>query len=317
MYKSITYYGVDPRNSGGVSRYARELHNNIPSQYYITKSYEIKKNNKLHFGLISKLINQFENIKSDIIHSISAVSLYYKSSVVTIHDLYFNNKAYKTSIMAFMTPALLKWKLGRLKIIVPTELVLKQFEELFGSKENVYVVHHGVNFDYIDKLELYNPFETSDNIVIPGGVDFRRRNQRVLLDKLKETNYNVYVVGYGFMDVLKNEYKKYENLHFCKDVSDRDFYSYLKFSDLNLYNTVGEGFGYIIYESLYLGNKMLVNYNEDNKMLFNNYAEYYTDNLMDLIDEKLKKKIDRKEDLLKNYSIRNMVERTLSLYETV
>lgn len=315
MFKSITYYGVDPGNSGGVSRYARELHKNIPSRYVITKSYEVKRNNKLHFGLVSKLINQFENIKSDIIHSISAYSLYYKSSVTTIHDLYFSDKLYKTSMLTFMTPALLKWKLGRLKIIVPTELVLKQFEKMFGSIENVYVVHHGVNFDYIDSLDLYNPFETDNNLVIPGGVDFRRRNQRVLLDKLKDTNYNVYVVGYGFLDALKNEYKNYSNLHFCKNLSDRDFYSYLKFSDLNLYNTVGEGFGYIIYESLYLGKKMLVNYNDDNKLLFGNYADYYEDNLLDLIDERIKKTTDMKSDLFRNYSIRNMVEGTLKVYD--
>ena len=312
----ITYYGVDINNKGGVSRYAYDLHNNVPDNRYITiRSHEVIKNNKRHFGLLSNVINQFENIKSDVIHSISAVNFYYKSNVATIHDLYFNNKSYKTTIMIFWLPAIMKWKIGRLKIIVPSELVLRQFIELYGSTKNVYVVHHGIDFDYLDSLKLYNPFETKNNIVIPGGVDFRRRNQRILLDKLKDADYNVYVVGYGFMDVLKDEYRDYNNLHFYKNVSDKDFYSYLKYSDLNLYNTVGEGFGYIIYESLYLGKKMLVNDNPDNKLLFDNYATYYNmNNLMDTIKEQFSKTPDYKNDLLKNYSIKNMVEKTLKVY---
>lgn len=315
----ITLFGIDTSNSGGVSRYAMNLKKNLDADYVITYKREIIRNNKRHFGYVSSLIMQpFYKIKSDIIHSMNGTNSYYKSNVVTIHDLYFDNDMYKYNVLAFLIPSIIKYKSHKLKIIVPSELVKRQFMKLFHSDYNLYVIPHGIDFAYIDNLELRNPFLTDNNIVIPGGVDFKRRNQVYLLDRLKDTNYNVYTVGYGFMEVLEEKYKKYSNLHFIKNPQDSVFYSYLKYSDLSLYNTIGEGFGYIIYESLYLGKKMLVNDNGDNELLFSQYADYYSDNnLFNEIENNIGKKYDNRDALLKNYSVKNMVNKTLNVYNEV
>jgi hypothetical protein len=315
----ITLIGYNRKIVNGIARYSNNLYNNIPNiNYRDFYRKEIIKNNKKYFGYLSGILYQpFYKINTKIIHTLSTALFYYKANVSTIHDLYFDNNRYKLSKINFL-PMILKYKLGKLKIIVPSELVLSQFKQMYGSVENVYVVPHGIDYNYIDSLNLSNPFKTENNIVIAGGVDFKRRNQRILLDKLKKIDYNVYVVGYGFIDILKNEYKDYNNIHFIKSPSDTEFYSYLKYSDLNLYNTVGEGFGYIIYESLYLGKKMLVNYNIDNMKLFRQYADYYEiDNLMEKIEKYFDKRSDMKDDLIKNYSIKNMVEKTLDVYNHI
>lgn len=317
----ITILGHSLKKNDGVSRYTKDLVYNMPNADY--KEYykkEIIKNNKKHFGYISSILYQpFYKINTDIIHTLSTVNFYYKSNVATIHDLYFDNNIYKLSTLSFLMPMIIKYKLGRLKIIVPSELVKEQFKKYFHSDKNIYVVPHGINYDYIDSLNLYNPFKTEKNIVIAGGVDFKRRNQVYLLDKLKHSNYNIFVIGYGFMDILKEKYKAYYNMHFFKNLPDNEFYSYLKYSDLNLYNTIGEGFGYLIYESLYLGKKMLVNYNHDNMLLFKNYANYYTDeNILQQIDLLMNTEYKfMKNDLIKNYSIKSMVENTLKVYSAV
>ena len=324
---NITLFGLQKDGIGGVSRYVQNLTDNMDIRDYIVLyKREIIKNNKKYFGYISSLLYQpFYHIKSDVIHSLNGTNSYYKSDVITIHDLYFDNTKYKYSVMFFLTPSLIKYKLHKLKIIVPSQLVKQQFVNLFHSDYNLYVVPHGIDFKYIDSLDLKNPFITKNNIVIAGGVDFKRRNQIYLLDKLKNTNYNVYVIGYGFMDVLKEKYKNNSNLHFIKNPSDELFYSYLKYSDLNLYNTLGEGFGYIIYESLYLGKKMLVNNNPDNHLLFGNYANYYNeespenyvDDFQYQIEKNMYKTVDFKRGLEKNYSIKNMVDKTMDVYNEV
>lgn len=314
----ITLFGVSPYNNGGVPRYARNLKEHMDSDYVTVYKKEIIKDNKRHFGYLSSLAAQpLYHIKSDIIHSINGTNAYYKSNVITLHDLYFDNDKYKKIVLTFLMPYIIKHKLHRLKFIVPSELVKQQFIDLFHNDYNLYVVPHGIDFDYIDSLDLKNPFTTDNNIVVAGGVDFKRRNQIYLLNILKNTNYNVYTVGYGLMDVLKEKYKDYKNLYFIKNPPDNLFYSYLKYSGLNLYNTIGEGFGYIIYESLYLGKKMLVNDNDDNRLLFNDYADYYcgNDDLLYEIEVKMNKNVDMKNELRKEYSIKNMVDKTLKVYE--
>ena len=316
---NITLFGISKNDMGGISRYAKNLSSNINSNYIEVYKKEIIKNNKKYFGYISSILHQpFYKIKSDIIHSLNGTNSYYKSNVVTIHDLYFDNTKYKYYVMAFIMPSIIKYKLHKLKIIVPSQLVKNQFIKLFHADYNLYVVHHGIDFNYINSLQLKNPFNTKNNIVIAGGVDFKRRNQIYLLDRLKNSPYETYVIGYGFMDILKEKYKNNHNLHFIKNPSDTLFYSYLKYSNLNLYNTIGEGFGYIIYESLYLGHKMLINENSDNRLLFGNYANYYLENdkysLIHNIEYYFNKTTDFKRGLEKNYSIKNMVNKTLDVY---
>lgn len=315
---NITLFGISKNDMGGISRYAKNLSNNINSNYIEVYKKEIIKNNKKHFGYISSILHQpFYKIKSDIIHSLNGTNSYYKSDVVTIHDLYFDNTKYKYFVMGFLMPSIIRYKLHKLKIIVPSELVKQQFKKLYHSDYNLYVIPHGIDFNYINSLKLINPFETKNNIVIAGGVDLKRRNQIYLLDRLKNSPYETYVIGYGFMDILKQKYKNNSNLHFIKNPPDTLFYSYLKYSNLNLYNTIGEGFGYIIYESLYLGHKMLINKNPDNRLLFGNYANYYLENdysLMHDIEYYFNKTTDFKRGLEKNYSIKNMVSKTLDVY---
>lgn len=323
---SITLIGSITGNNG-VSRYCSNLSQNMAgSNYREFFKKEVVHGGKKCGGYISSVLYQpFYKINSDIIHTLTTVNFYYRANVTTIHDLYFKNNSYAIKTRVFLEPAIIKWKLGRLKIIVPSEVVLRQFQKLYGSTKNVYVVPHGIDFNYIDSLNLSNPFKTKNNIVIPGGVDGKvssRRNQRILLDALKHYNYNVYVVGYGFMDMLEREYRGYNNLHFIKNPDDTLFYSYLKYSDLNLYNTIGEGFGYIIYESLYLGKKVLINYNPDNILLFNHYANYYaygygednSDNLINSVDYYMGRQYNMADQLLKHYSIKSMIENTLHVY---
>lgn len=319
IMNSITLIGYNRNIINGIARYSNDLYNNMPNANY--KDFykkEIIKNNKKHFGYLSGILYQpFYKVNTKIIHTLSTAQFYYKANISTIHDLYFDNIKYKLSTLSFLMPMALKYKLGKLKIIAPSELVKEQFKNYFHDNKNVYVVPHGINYKYIDNLKLSNPFKTSNNIVIAGGVDFKRRNQKYLLDILKGTDYNVYVIGYGFINVLNEMYKQYDNIHFFKDLPDSKFYSYLKYSDLNLYNTIGEGFGYIIYESLYLGKKMLINYNHDNMLLFNHYANYYTDNLLEQVNYYFKKTYSMKNELEKNYSINSMVENTLKVYGTI
>ncbi len=317
MSKSITLIGYNIKSSGGVARYSRDLRYNMPNVNYreLFKK-EIIYNNKKHFGFISNILYQpFYHINTDIIHTLTTTQFYYKANVTTLHDLYYKKDLQTVAVKTALAPMLFKWKMGKLKIIVPDELVKEQVKKYYHTTNNIYVVHHGIDYKYIDSLKLYNPFTTKNNIVIAGGVDFMRRNQIYLLDKLRNTEYNVYVIGYGFMDILQEKYKNYPNFYFYKNPGDIDFYSYLKYSDLNLYNTIGEGFGYIIYESLYLGKKILINDNPDNKLLFGDYVNYYNDgNLLELVDYYFKKTDNYKNDLLKNYSIKNMVDKTLEVY---
>lgn len=316
----ITLYGADPNGKGGIATYANTLLKHLPNSACVPyKKIEFVRNGKRHFGYISNFAFQFTyNIKSDIIHSLSSANFHYKSNVSTIHDLFFDSKNYERSVKLFLSPAIIKWKLGKLKIIFVSKLGQNQFKQIYHSIKDTYVIPMGIDFNYIDSLKFINPFTTENNIVFAGGVDFKRRNQEYIIKKLLNTDYNLYIVGYGLVDILKEKYKKYTNMHFVKSPSDSEFYSYLNYSDLNVYNTVGEGFGYIIYESLYLGKKMLINENEDNILLFDDYVDYYTDkNFYSKIEDNLDKHVNKREKLLDQFSVKKMIEKTLDVYSTV
>ena len=312
----VLLYGYPIENMNGIARYSRDLYNGLINyeekinvEYKTIAKYEIIYHGKKYFGFISyNLLKQIQRKENyDIIHSFSGVYAHKHSNVLTIHDLVNINKG--SGIYSKIKNALKSSP----EVIVPLPSVKKDMKDLFNY--NSYVINHGIA--RLPEKKYDNPFhDNKRHIIIMGGFDLARRRNNELVDKLKNTEYEVFVIGYG--DTYHFEkYRQYKNIHILGYLEDQEVYKYMAYADLLMYNSIGEGFGYIPLEAMRFNLNTLINFQSS---FYDAYKDkvFYFYGINDLENEIgyaiEHKKSNLKEWVYENYSIEKMVRETLVIY---
>ncbi|MEM0134074.1 MAG: glycosyltransferase, partial [Thermoplasmatales archaeon] len=279
----------DPKNNG-VNRYAQTLHAGLNKFYGKTDEIEWTKIHKYeihgHFGLVSvrflSALQARNYDKTDINHAVSTFLDAKAVNVITLHDVSFleHHIDYTKKYVSYNKKHIQKLLLSNKKFIVPSnvvrDMVLRNFDV---SPEKVVAIHHGIeqlSDDY--KNSLQNPYKDEKiHIVILGGLDHIRRKFDKILERVRDTNYEVYVIGYGNNPVY-DTFRSSTNIHFLGYLDDHSVHEYVKFSDLVAYNSVDEGFGYIPLEVFNLGGRVLTNEAPIFREICQDYAYYYNPN---------------------------------------
>lgn len=197
-----------------------------------------------------------------------------KSTVVTIHDLTFiKHPEWHTKVKAaFFSREI---KLAFLKagaIICVSEFTKKELEKLFGDRENIYAIHHGIN------LDVFNPDENDDDLLIKkiginspfvlfvGTIEPRKNLERlisafnIVKEKgvLSDDTALVLTGKYGWKtDILNTS----QNIIVTGFVNDATLAALYRKSLCVVYPALEEGFGLPVLEAMACGAKVVTSEN--------------------------------------------------------
>ena len=329
---NINLLRYDSSLNNGVNRYSETLFKGMVNVYGKQNKISEYKVRKLelygHFGLISTRF--FANLmashlgKGQINHATAAFLDNKRVNVITLHDVSFieNPKDYDERYFRYNSNFLQKLFSQGKKTIVPSNVVRDMIIRNFKVKEdNLIAVHHG--FDdlsdaYINSLK--NPFkDDKKHIVIFGGLDNIRRKFNLILDRLQNTEYIVYVIGYG-KNPIYQKYKGISNIKFMGYQEDHVVHSYIKYSDLVAYHSKDEGFGRVPIEVFMLGGKILLNDIPIFREICGDLAFYYRNDFSDfqeMLDMAISKpRLNNIGFVRENYSIEKMVKETMNVYQS-
>ena len=308
----IKLYANLQKSNNGISRYTHTLSKGFNIPISNAKKIEFTINNKKYLGMIShgffNIFNIFD-IGYDIIHSVSALYPHIYSNVLTIHDIVNIENNYSVYRQLDYIS-----RIKDIKIIVPLNYVKNELiNKLNFSPDNIYVVNHGIEVINIETINPYKDYKV--HLFLFGGLDGIRRKQQYLLNILKDTNYEVYIAGYGYNSFIDN-YKKYSNIHYLGYLSDEEVYNYMAYSDLLIYNSTGEGFGYIPLEAMRFNLTTVINDKPEFHEVYKNNVYYYDNNFLDVIEFALyDKKKNLKEFVYNTYPISRMLSETMQVYK--
>ena len=308
----IKLYANLQKGNNGISRYTHTLSKGFNIPISNAKKIEFTINNKKYLGMIShEFFNMFNilDFNYDIIHSMSALYPHIYSNVLTIHDIVNIENNYNIYRQ-------LKYisRIKDIKIIVPLNTVKNDLiTKLNFSPDNIFVINHGIEVINPETINPYNDYKI--HLFLFGGLDGIRRKQQYLLNILKDTNYEVYIAGYGYNSFIDN-YKKYSNIHYLGYLSDEEVYNYMAYSDLLIYNSTGEGFGYIPLEAMRFNLTTVINDKPEFHEVYKNNVYYYDNNFLDVIEFALyDKKKNLKEFVYNTYPISRMLSETMQVYK--
>jgi len=325
----VLIYGYPVSNMNGMSRYSEDLFNGlynyynygllnererrygeITIEYKPLSKYEIIYHGRKYGGFVSySILKQFQLYRNyNIIHSLTAVYSHKKSNVITIHDLVNIDK--ESRIYSKIKNTLKSMP----EVIVPLPSVKKDMKDLFNYDSHV--INHGIA--RLPEREYDNPFHDDKiHIIIMGGLDLARRRNNELVDRLKNTQYEIYIIGYG--DTYNFEkYRHYRNIHLLGYLEDEKVYEYMAHADLLMYNSIGEGFGYIPLEAMRFNLNTLINFQSSFYDAYKDKVFYFygMDNLESEIEYAIEhKKLNLKEWVYENYSIEKMAKETAMVYD--
>lgn len=327
---NINLLRYDSALNNGINRYSETLYKGMVNVYGSQNKiseYRIRKLEPYgHFGLISTRF--FSKLaashlgEGQINHATAAFLDNKKVNVITLHDVSFieHPKDYDERYFRYNSNFLQNLFSQGKKTIVPSKVVRDMVIRNFKVNEDrIIAVHHG--FDdlpdtYINSLE--NPFtDDKKHIVIFGGLDNIRRKFNLILDRLQNTEYIVYVIGYG-KNPIYQKYRSISNIKFMGYQEDNVVHSYIKYSDLVAYHSIDEGFGRIPIEVFMLGGKILLNDIPIFREICGDLAFYYKNDFSDfqeMLDMAISKpRINNIGFVRKNYSIEKMVRETMNVY---
>jgi hypothetical protein len=323
----IMLYGYDKTKMNGIARYSNDLYNgllinkNVDNvDYNEIKKIEIETaNGKKHFGYISyNIFKQFQHANVyDIIHSLSALYSHKHSNVATVHDVVniVNGVISPNSRLVRHMHNTLQF--SNMEIIVPIQHVRNDIMYFFNlSGDNIHVVNMGIENIENKILNIKNPYtDNKIHLFVFGGLEDSRRKISKILDTLKHSEYEIYIAGYG-SNIEVQLYAKYPNIHLLGYLSDYEVWNYMAYSDLLVYNSLGEGFGYIPLEAMRFNLNTVINDVNSFHDVYEDKVFYYEDNLIESIEFALDhKKNNLKEWVYRKYSMNRMIENTLKVYE--
>ncbi len=319
--------------NNGVNRYASTLYSGLREEYGDRKNIQEIRVGKFeimgHFGLVStrlfaKLIAR-KLEKGSVNHATAAFLDNPWINVVTIHDVSFieNPQNYDSRYVRYNSRFMQSVLSSGKKIIVPSYIVREMVIQNFKvNEENLTAIHHGIQQlpnEYVESLE--NPYrDDTTHILIFGGLDNVRRKFNLILDRLINKNCNVFIIGYGNSPIY-NKYRGIDNFHFMGYQDDTIVNQYIRYSDLVIYNSFDEGFGYIPLEVLRVGGIILVNDIPIFREMCADNAYYYKEDFSDFEEQYQKALISPKPNgkdyVEKNFPINKMVQQTMKIYESI
>ena len=209
-----------------------------------------------HLNLIILLLNFF--LKND-----NRINL-----LLHFHNIpninFFNLKERILNFFVFRFIKMLKFK--NVYIITVSNSIKDKVSLKYNiDKKNISVIYPTIDFDKIDKLQLYKlPFDKkNEKIILTVGRLSKQKNHNLLIksfaDVRKLINCKLIIIGDG--KLKKKLIKLTRDLNISNSVNFIDKtdnpYQYFNNSDLFVLSSLWEGFGLVLIEALYCGKKIV------------------------------------------------------------
>lgn len=364
--------GIDARlwNETGVGRYIRNLVKNLAqidtkNEYVLFVLKKDKEKTSHYIGnnwnivvadipwhsiqeqvSFARILNK-ENL--DLMHfPYFSIPLNYKKPyVMTIHDLIINNFA--TGKASTLPLPLYYAKRQAYKkvlkdgiqnanaVIVPSEAVKKDVENLFPTVEQVFVTHEGVDEDLkeVNDSEQYGYLKDIPYFLYVGNA-YPHKNVEFMIDAFKDLKdssqtakpVHLILVGredYFYKRLEKQDLEKY-SIMFLHTVNDQDLSFLYTHAQALIAPSLSEGFGLTTLEAMKLGCLVLASHIPPFHEICDKWALYFgprkKEELMHRMENVLKmddvEKNMYKKGAIKNlarFSWKKMTEETLKIYE--
>lgn len=198
-----------------------------------------------------------DGIKADIIHisdpSIAGLIELFPEAILTVHDLYYlNNKSNSRLVSHFIKKQY--ERIDLFKYILANSNFTKEslIKDLKVSGSKIFVLYPGTDMNLFgikgqkEKGEI--GFKDSYRLLINVGYDNTNKNLKFLYRILSMLPEQYKLIRIGRNDEKNIEYTKkigvYDRIKFIEKVSDVELARYYQNSDIFVYPTLYEGFGY-------------------------------------------------------------------------
>ncbi|MEM3873262.1 MAG: glycosyltransferase family 1 protein, partial [Nitrososphaeria archaeon] len=320
----------------GITRYSIDLFNNLKRHnedvifFQLFHPIELEGINNIKFLNLNSKYNDLGKpfskffvknlkpvLKSDIIHisdpSIYGIHKIVQDAILTVHDLYYldhNSNSILYSI--YMRNAYKNIK--RFKYIISNSIYTKNelINKLKINSNNVNVIYPYVDLDKFnynknkDKKSI--GFSDDDIVILNVAYDSPNKNLRFLYELISKLPYRYKLVRIGKNNRANLEYAKkigvINRIKFIENASDKELISFYHNSDVFVYPTSFEGFGYGNVEAMASGIPVISSNLDVIKEILDNAAilanpfdlSEYVDALVRLQDK----------DIYKEYSLKGL-----------
>lgn len=275
MKSDITLVYPDIKGNSGTKSYVKNTFNGLNKVGVKFNTIPIKKREisirgKPYFGILLQYASSlFKEGRTAVVHALSPDVVIRGTNIVTIHDIIpftnpeiymksaYDRAAYKLSFSRALKveTLLVSTEVGRNSILEHTKI----------SPERIRVVNHSIDHSRFFP-ESENPYPDHNKINILMVSDFNPRKRiDIVIDAIggdKEINF--YHIGPSqgwsdrYSDLLRKS-EKYKNIKFLGPLDIMKLRQYMTFSDLFVFLSDNEGFGYTPLEAMACGTNVIVN----------------------------------------------------------
>jgi len=266
---------------------------------------------------------------------------YFKKFIATVHDvtplLFKTGKASTKNKFLYHIKHLFFRIILRcqimcaVKIIVPTNSVKKQLEEIYGNKisKKTSFIYEGVNYQLLDSKENKKLNKKFDNFFIYVGNFYPHKNIEKLIRAFATVKTSSKLFLLGPNDFFKsrlvqliNKLEQKNRIIFINGLSMEDLVFFYKNARALIHPSISEGFGLPLIEASYFACPIIAsNTPVFKELLGTNYLSFDPNDVED-IAEKINNFIDNKPkfnytNITDKYSFKKMADETLGIYQKV
>ncbi|WMT44427.1 MAG: glycosyltransferase [Cuniculiplasma divulgatum] len=254
MHKTLLKHGINS------TLYQLFTHNH----YRVTKQEDIyginlgKYSNFLNTAFLSLYQRKIKHVvKGNIIHisdpSISNLVKIFPSAVLTVHDLYYVNNKCNSRITSLMMKESYRQINSFEYILVDSDFTKKSLiKELKTSYDKIFLVYPGIDINAFKNKNIKNKkligFTDSDIVLLNVAYDNPNKNLKFLYKILSSLPANYKLVRIGKNTKENVEYTKkidvYSRIKFIENLNDCELIKYYQNSDIFVYPSFFDGFGY-------------------------------------------------------------------------
>ena len=262
----------------GIGRYSVNMHNTLINhginstlyQLFTHNQYSLPKQENIYginLGRYSSYLNTelltlyYKKIKNavrgEIIHisdpSLSNLVKIFPNAVLTVHDLYYLNNKSNSRIISYIMKERYKKINSFNYILVNSDFTRRSLiRELKINNNKIFLVYPGTDIKIFGNKKLKNKkligFNNNDIVLINVAYDNPNKNLKFLYQILSSLPENYKLVRIGKNTKENIEYSKrinvYSKIKFIENLDDDKLIKYYQNSDIFVYPSLFDGFGY-------------------------------------------------------------------------
>ena len=262
----------------GIGRYSVNMHKTLINHGIDSTLYQLFTHNKynlprqknidgINIGRYSSYLNtEFlklyykkvkHTVRGDIVHisdpSLSNLVKIFPEAVLTVHDLYYLNNRSNSRIISYLMKERYR-KINKFNYILADSNVTKRslIKDLKVENNKIFLVYPGTDIKALRNEKIKNKeligFNTNDIILINVAYDNPNKNLKFLYQILSYLPEDYKLVRIGKNTRENIEYSRkinvYSRIKFIENIDDDKLIKYYQNSDICVYPSLFEGFGY-------------------------------------------------------------------------